>query len=284
MKLHRFALTVFALVLGLFALVLVLIAPIAARAHGEPAAPAQYGYGQNQGGWDTPPQELSDVQRQGFHDGIEGARRDLQNHRRPDPNNRDEYRHPGVPRPMWDAYRDGFRRGYSRGIQYLTNPQPMQQPVPVQPPPPPRGDMDMPNGPAADVMHRGFQEGMEGALRDLENNRRPDPNNRDEFRHPNAPYGLQDAYRDGFRHGYDRGIDLLTNGPERGDDFMRRAFSDGVEGALKDLGNNRQPDPNNRDEFRSPNVPYDRVQMYQDGFRHGYERAWQELIGYRDHR
>lgn len=274
MKLQRFALTVFALVLG----------SIAARAHGIPAVPAQYGHGQNQGGWDTPPQELSDVQRQGFHDGIEGARRDLQNHRRPDPNNRDEYRHPSVPRQMWDAYRDGFRRGYSRGIQYLTNPQPAPQPVPVQPPPPQRGDMGMPNGPAADVMRRGFQDGMEGALRDLENRRNPDPNNRDEFRHPNAQYGLQDAYRDGFRHGYDRGIDLLTNGPQRGDDLMRRAFSDGVEGALKDFGNNRQPDPNNRDEFRRPNVPYDRVEMYQDGFRHGYERAWQELIGYRDHR
>ena len=108
MKLHRFALTVFALVLGLFTLVVISIAPIAARANGIPAAPAQNGYGQHQGDWDAPPQELSDVQRQGFRDGIEGARRDLQNHRRPDPNNRDEYRHPSVPRPMWDAYRDGF--------------------------------------------------------------------------------------------------------------------------------------------------------------------------------
>ena len=46
--------------------------------------------------WDAPPQEFKDIQRQGYHDGIEGARKDYDNHRRPDVNNRDEYRHPHV--------------------------------------------------------------------------------------------------------------------------------------------------------------------------------------------
>ena len=52
------------------------------RAHATPAGqtPAYYG----QGGWDAPPREFSDIQRQGFHDGIEGARKDIQNHRQPD--------------------------------------------------------------------------------------------------------------------------------------------------------------------------------------------------------
>ena len=35
-----------------------------------------------------------EIQRQGFRDGIEGARKDSDNHRRPNVNNRDEYRHP----------------------------------------------------------------------------------------------------------------------------------------------------------------------------------------------
>jgi len=54
-----------------------------------------------------------------------------------------------------------------------------------------------------DMRTRGFQDGAEGAIRDFDNNRRPDPNNRDEYRHPNnVPYPLMDAYRDGFARGY----------------------------------------------------------------------------------
>jgi hypothetical protein len=76
-------------------------------------------YAQDRGGWDAPPQEWREVQRQGFHDGIEGARKDIDNHRRPDVNNRDEYRHPHVPRDQRDAYREGFRRGYDAGVSHL---------------------------------------------------------------------------------------------------------------------------------------------------------------------
>src|ERR1700761_1153816 len=71
--------------------------------------------------WDDPPQEFKDIQRQGFHDGIEGARKDFDNHRRADVNNRDEYRHPHVPSSARANYREGFRRGYDTATQHLMN-------------------------------------------------------------------------------------------------------------------------------------------------------------------
>ena len=69
--------------------------------------------------WDTPPKEFRDIQRQGFHDGIEGARKDYDNHRRPDVNNRDEYRQPHVPDSAKADYREGFRRGYDAAMDHL---------------------------------------------------------------------------------------------------------------------------------------------------------------------
>jgi hypothetical protein len=71
--------------------------------------------------WDTPPQEFREIQRQGFHDGIEGARKDYDNHRRPDVNNREEYRHPHVPESARADYREGFRRGYETAMDHLMN-------------------------------------------------------------------------------------------------------------------------------------------------------------------
>jgi hypothetical protein len=69
--------------------------------------------------WNLPPQEFRDIQRQGYHDGIEGARKDYDNHRRPDVNNRDEYRHPHVPEIARADYREGFRRGYETAMDHL---------------------------------------------------------------------------------------------------------------------------------------------------------------------
>jgi hypothetical protein len=71
--------------------------------------------------WNTPPQEFRDIERQGYHDGIEGARKDYDNHRRPDVNNRDEYRHPHVPESARSDYREGFRRGYDTAWDHLMN-------------------------------------------------------------------------------------------------------------------------------------------------------------------
>jgi len=92
------------------------------------AAHAQYGPPQGppppppgyQGGWDAPPQDFQDeVRRNGFQDGIEGARKDYENHRAPNVNNRDEFRHPHVPRGARHDYREGFRRGYDVGVQHM---------------------------------------------------------------------------------------------------------------------------------------------------------------------
>lgn len=97
---------------------------VTARAqYGQPQGPPNGGYqggGDRGGGWDAPPQEFQEVQRQGFHDGIEGARRDFENHRRPNVNNRDEYRHPQFRGPDRHAYREGFRRGYDMGVQHMS--------------------------------------------------------------------------------------------------------------------------------------------------------------------
>ena len=122
----------------------------------------------------------------GFQEGMDGALRDLDNRRRPDPNNRDEFRNPNVPPGMAEPYRDGFRHGYERGMQALTGG--------------PQG-----RGPNMELQVRGYHDGAEGAIRDWNNNRRPDPNNRDEYRRPNGvPPNLLETYREGFRHGYER--------------------------------------------------------------------------------
>jgi hypothetical protein len=83
-------------------------------------APAAYGAAYGQDAWDMPPREFREVQRQGFHDGVEGAKKDFDNHRMPDVNNRDEYRHPKVPKSDREDYREGFRRGYDAAMAHLT--------------------------------------------------------------------------------------------------------------------------------------------------------------------
>jgi len=70
-------------------------------------------------GWDEPPGELDEVARRGFHDGIEGARKDYGNHRHMDVNNREEYQHPHVAQRDREAYRHGFERGYRVATEHL---------------------------------------------------------------------------------------------------------------------------------------------------------------------
>jgi hypothetical protein len=128
----------------------------------------------------------------GFQEGMDGALRDLDNHRRPDPNNRDEFRRPNVPNEMVEAYKDGFRHGYERGMAALTE------------------GFGRQTGPGGEFRIRGFHDGAEGAIRDWDNNRRPDPNNRDEFRRPNnVPPNMVEVYRDGFRRGYQHVADEM---------------------------------------------------------------------------
>ncbi|HEY1501957.1 MAG TPA: hypothetical protein VGF88_20450 [Acidobacteriaceae bacterium] len=189
-------------VLPVLALMVAAAGPRVARASGAaPVAPGQISF---QVQWDAPPQELNEIQRRGFHDGIEGARRDFENHRPPNVENREEYRHPQLPPEQREVYRDGFRRGYARAMQHLGGGPGMQ------PPPPPRGDWNtVPN--EFDEMHqRGFRDGIEGARRDFDNHRRPDVENRDEYRHPHVPYEMREAYREGFRRGYARAMAHLS--------------------------------------------------------------------------
>ena len=71
--------------------------------------------------WNQPPAEFREIQQRGYHDGIEGARKDYDNHRRPDVNNRDEYRHPHVSDSAKSDYREGFRRGYETAWDHMMN-------------------------------------------------------------------------------------------------------------------------------------------------------------------
>jgi hypothetical protein len=86
-----------------------------AKAQETPPPPGYY----NQPWTRVPGSYGNDISRRGFHDGIEGARRDFQNHRPPNVNNRDEYRHPNVPRSVRREYQQAFRQGYNVGVQHI---------------------------------------------------------------------------------------------------------------------------------------------------------------------
>jgi Spy/CpxP family protein refolding chaperone len=92
------------------------------------AAAQQYGpppgYAQGPGGgWDAPPPEFAAAQQRGFRDGIEGARKDFENHRPPNVNNRDEFRNPHfIAPPDRRDYRFGFRRGYDVAVRHMYGP------------------------------------------------------------------------------------------------------------------------------------------------------------------
>ncbi len=113
MKLRLIILSGLALSLGTSCLVM-------AKASAAPLPSVAPAYAQeHENGWDAPPGEFREIQRQGFHDGIEGARKDFDNHRAPNVNNRDEYRHPHVSPSARDDYREGFRRGYDVAMHHL---------------------------------------------------------------------------------------------------------------------------------------------------------------------
>jgi hypothetical protein len=105
--------------LALLALVLTGLTLSAARSIAMPLPAA--GVAQDRDDWQAPPSEFREAQRQGFHDGIEGARKDFDNHRLPSVENREEYRHPHVPRDLRGDYREGFRQGYERAMSHLNS-------------------------------------------------------------------------------------------------------------------------------------------------------------------
>jgi ribosome modulation factor len=252
------------------------------------AGTSQQGYYGQDHDWDRPPNNWNDIQRRGFHDGVEGARKDFGNHRQPDPDNRDEYRHPdNVPPQMWNAYRDAFRRGYQVGMSHFMNGGPQMAHPPM------RAWDAVPDW-FNDAQRRGFQDGMVGAQKDFGNHRQPDPNNRWEYQKPDMPPNLWEPYREGFRRGYAVAMSHLMGTPPPPprpwnfippdyNDFQRRGFQDGIEGAQKDYGNHRQPNVNNREEYRDPdNIPPQMREAYRQGFRRGYDVGWDHIMG-RDH-
>jgi hypothetical protein len=123
-----------------------------------------------------------------------GAQKDLDNHRQWNVNNRDEYRNPNVPSGAQQEYRDAFSSGYQQFVS--------QQ----------NGGSYMGQGQGSDIQRRGFQDGMIGAQKDLDNHRQWNVNNRDEYRNPNVPAGAQQEYRDAFSRGYQQFVSQHSGG------------------------------------------------------------------------
>ncbi len=98
---------------------------IASAQYYGPQGPPPPPQGYAQGGWDQAPQEFRDAMRRGFQDGVNGARKDFDNHRPPNVNNRDEFRNPKfIAPPDRHDYREGFRRGYAVAVQHIYGGQP----------------------------------------------------------------------------------------------------------------------------------------------------------------
>jgi len=213
MKMNRVFLPAFALLLGITGLTTPKTA--AALPGSAPAQDRDHDRDRDRDGWDMPPRELNEIQRRGFHDGVEGARRDFESHRQPNVENRDEYRRPQLPDEAREAYRDGYRRGYQAGVSHLfVAVQPERRPEPIVQamihawePVPDR---------ASEIERRGYQDGQVGAQKDADNHRRPDPNNRDEYRTPPVPPQLVDEYREGFRRGYEEVVSQRMGVADRG--------------------------------------------------------------------
>jgi hypothetical protein len=188
--------------IGCAALLLLTVPRINALSSGsQPAA-----FGQDRDDWRQAPGRWNEIQRRGFHDGIEGAQKDFGNHRRPDVDNREEYVRPeNIPRRMWGAYREGFRRGYDVGMSHLIGANDWRMRAPDRPWDAPPNEFDQ-------LRRQGFQDGIEGARKDFDNHRRPDVENREEYRRPHLPPDQREAYRDGFRRGYRVAVEHMMGG------------------------------------------------------------------------
>jgi hypothetical protein len=65
-----------------------------------------------------PPPAWTEIARQGFHDGVEAARRDVAHGVPPDTNHHPRFRKPPVPPPAWEDYRHGFNDGYRQVFEH----------------------------------------------------------------------------------------------------------------------------------------------------------------------
>lgn len=113
------------------ALALCIAAPVAVKAS-TPAAqpsPSATQYQDQNHDWDRPPDGYRDAQRQGFHEGMEAARRDFQNNRHADADDHDAYKHPPVQGDEARRdYREGFKEGYHRAVEHMRHDRDNDQP------------------------------------------------------------------------------------------------------------------------------------------------------------
>jgi hypothetical protein len=111
------------------ALALCMAAPVTIKAAAQQQYPSdpQYSTPQSQGqyqdrdrDWDRSPDNYRDAQRQGFHDGMEAARRDFADRRHADADDSRMYKHPPVQGDeARHDYREGFKEGYSRAMDHM---------------------------------------------------------------------------------------------------------------------------------------------------------------------
>jgi hypothetical protein len=97
---------------------LFLVSAFAVTLLGAKIAGAQEYYGPQQYYYEQQQAERA-WERQGYYAGVRGADRDFQNRRRPDVNNRHEYRDPHLPRWERHEFREGFRRGYYERVKQI---------------------------------------------------------------------------------------------------------------------------------------------------------------------
>lgn len=191
--------------------------PAAASAY-QPYSPQQGYYPNEQ--WAVPPSQWQAAEQKGFREGVRGAYKDAQNHRQPNVENRDEFRHPDrddIPGGDIRAYREGFQRGYWTGVRHLmgyyNGPNPYQDQgyqqygAPPQQGYYPNEQWAVPPGEWQAIQQRGFRDGVRGAYKDAQNHRPPNVENRDEYRHPDdVPSQDRHEYREAFRRGYWTGV------------------------------------------------------------------------------
>lgn len=243
--------------------------------------------GEDRDSWDSIPRELRDFQRQGFRDGLNGAQRDFESHRRPDVNNRDEFRRPNVPANMAGDYQMGFRRGYDAAVRHffpggVPAAMPWEKPAPHYE----NGSRD-----TLDYQRIGFNDGLIGAQKDLDSHRRPDINDREEFRNPNIPAGGRGDYQEGYRRGYEEGIHRsYPNGlpmdayssqpaspwlaiPRESAQMQKVGYLDGILAAGQDIDAGLAPSLDSHEEYRSSKLSFLVRVLFKAGYKTGYELA-----------
>ncbi len=161
-------------------------------------------------GWQQPPQEYNDIQRQGFQAGIRAGRADLDHSLAPDPDRHGEFQRPRVPDEQRNDFRRGFQHGYEVAYQHRDSGDWNQEHH--------DGDAGVPRAYAPndihpgwqqppqeynDIQRQGFQAGLEAGRQDLQQRQSADPQRHWDFRRPHVPDEQRNDFRRGFQHGYD---------------------------------------------------------------------------------